>query len=187
MPSWLDIFRARLREPADLATLMEDLEPIVRAIVEPRPVALWAEPEVARRWANPTSAPAFSPDDPLVAFCVENPSPRAVERVGIDSPALAALHPELLVPLVSLGDFVGVIAVGDGSAESPLTAEQIDALDDLAGLAAPAIRAARLAQQVAAAEHAHRTSAEELRVAEIIQRSLLPENLPSIEGWRLDA
>lgn len=187
MRPWLDIFRARLREPADLAALMQDLEPIVRAVVEPRPIALWAEPEVARCWVNQAPTPTFSPDDPLVAFCVAHPSPQAAERIRIDSPALAALHAELLVPLVSLGEFVAVIAIGDGSTETPLTAEQISALDEVAGLAAPAIRAARLALELAAAERAHRTSAEELRVAEIIQRSLLPETLPSIDGWRLDA
>src|SRR4029078_8289987 len=94
-----------------------------------------------------------------------------------------ALAPVVVVPSVSLGTFVGLIA----SQASALSADQIATLDEIAGLAAPAIRVARLAHRSDLCPRAHQTTAEELRVAEIIQRSLLPESLPNIAGWQLDA
>jgi serine phosphatase RsbU (regulator of sigma subunit)/anti-sigma regulatory factor (Ser/Thr protein kinase) len=183
MRPWLDLFRARLRESADLPTLVHELEQIVREIAGSRTALLWAEPEIAQHWSNPISLPPFSPGDPLVTYCVAHPTVTYAERARIDSPALAALDAGLLIPLVTLGEFVGLIVLD----ATEFTPDQIAALDEIAALAAPALRAAQLAHRVDAAERSHATTAEELRVAEIIQRSLLPESLPTIAGWRLDA
>jgi serine phosphatase RsbU (regulator of sigma subunit)/anti-sigma regulatory factor (Ser/Thr protein kinase) len=183
MRPWLDLFRARLREPADLPTLVHELEQVVRAIVQPRPALFWGPPDAAQHWSNPATLPAYATDDPLIEHFVAHPSARRANRIEIDSPVLAALDANVLVPLVSLGTFVGLIAVP----VPELSADQIATLDEIAGLAASAIRVARLTHRVDLAERAHQTTTEELRVAEIIQRSLLPESLPNIAGWRLDA
>jgi serine phosphatase RsbU (regulator of sigma subunit)/anti-sigma regulatory factor (Ser/Thr protein kinase) len=183
MRPWLDLFRARLREPADLPTLVHELEQVVRAIIQPRSAVLWAPPDVARHWSSPATLPAYAPDDPLIEHFVAHPAARRANRIEIDSPAFAALDAGILVPLVSLGTFVGLIAIP----EPELSADQIATLDEIAGLAASAIRVARLELQVGLAERVHQTTTEELRVAEIIQRSLLPESLPNISGWQLDA
>src|SRR6478672_6963444 len=103
MRPWLDLFRARLREPADLPTLVHELEQVVRAIIQPRPAVLWAPPDVARHWTRPANLPAYVPDDSLIEHFIAHPVARRANRIEIDSPALAALDAGILVPLVSLG------------------------------------------------------------------------------------
>ena len=76
MRPWLDLFRARLREPADLPTLVHELEQVVRAIIQPRSAALWAPPDVARHWSSPANLPAYAPDDPLIEHFVAHPAVR---------------------------------------------------------------------------------------------------------------
>jgi len=183
MRPWLDLFRARLREPADLTTLVHELEQIVRAVVQPANAVFWSPPDIAQHWTDPGNLPAYTSDDPLVTWAIAYPTTRLRAQIPVNSPALAALDAGVVVPLVSLGTFVGLIAIPAPA----LSADQIATLDEIAGLAAPAIRVARLAHRVDLAERAHETTTEELRVAEIIQRSLLPESLPNIAGWRLDA
>jgi serine phosphatase RsbU (regulator of sigma subunit)/anti-sigma regulatory factor (Ser/Thr protein kinase) len=187
MNPWLNLFRARLREPADLATIVRELEQTVQAIATPHLATLWADPAIAQHWPNSAPGPAFDSADPLVGHCRAHPAFQTTSDIDIDSAVLAQLDAFALIPLVCLGEFIGVIALVTSRTAPEITAEQAALLEEIAGLAASALCAARLTQQIYASELAWQTNAEELRVAEIIQRSLLPASLPAIDGWRLDA
>ena len=82
MRPWLDLFRARLREPADLHTLVHELEQVVRAIVQPRPALFWGPPDAAQHWSNPATLPAYATDDPLIEHFVAHPSARRANPVS---------------------------------------------------------------------------------------------------------
>src|SRR6185436_7083661 len=121
MRPWLDLFRARLREPADLSTLVHELEQIVRAVVQPANAVFWAPPDITQHWTVSGNIPAFAPEDPLVAWAIAYPTTRPRAQVPVNSPAVVALGSGRGVPLVFLGAFVG----RNGIQESALFGDQI--------------------------------------------------------------
>jgi serine phosphatase RsbU (regulator of sigma subunit)/anti-sigma regulatory factor (Ser/Thr protein kinase) len=60
-------------------------------------------------------------------------------------------------------------------------------LNTLATQAAPALRVAQLARQQQIEARERERMEQELRVARVIQQTLLPKSLPELFGWRVDA
>src|SRR5258708_34404022 len=60
-------------------------------------------------------------------------------------------------------------------------------LDNLATQAAPALRVAQLVREQQAQARARERVDQELRVARLIQQTLLPRVLPPLPGWQLAA
>ena len=86
-------------------------------------------------------------DDPLLLHLQQHPATVAVKDLDLESPALDAMRAagiEVVVPLVSQGELIGVLNLGPRRSERPYSLDDRRLLDNLAGNAAAAIRVAHL-------------------------------------------
>jgi serine phosphatase RsbU (regulator of sigma subunit) len=132
----------------------------------------------------------IAPNDPLLVYLQQATGPVNLESLALDSDALRELEAAgvaVVVPLISQGELLGTINLGARLSEQEYTSDDRRLLTNLATQAAPALRVAQLAreQQLEATERER--LAQELRVARIIQQTLLPQTLPDLEGWALTA
>ena len=92
----------------------------------------------------------IAPNDPLVAYFQASPGVVEVDRLNLDSPAAHALKEagvRMAVPLVSQGEVVGLLNLGQRLSEQEYSTDDRRLLHDLATQAAPAVRVAQLARQ----------------------------------------
>jgi anti-anti-sigma factor len=132
----------------------------------------------------------IQPDDPLVTYFIAHPGAVDLQEVHLESRALRAMKAagfKLAVPLVAQGELLGVLNLGPRLSEQEYSADDRALLNNLASQATPALRVAQLvrAQQEEARERDR--IEQEMRVARLIQQSLIPRELPKLEGWRLAA
>ena len=132
----------------------------------------------------------IAPHDPLLAYVQHSSGVINVEQLKLDSPALTAMRQasvRLVVPLVSQGELIGLINLGSRLSEQEYSSDDHKLLADLATQAAPALRVAQLVkqQQLEAAERER--IQQELKVARLIQQTLLPQELPALAGWGVSA
>lgn len=132
----------------------------------------------------------IAPNDPLLQYVTNAPGVIEVDKLNLDSPALAELKDsgvKLTLPLVSQGELIGLLNLGPRMSEQEYSSDDFRLLNNLATQASPALRVAQLArQQLAEAQERERIEAE-LRVARVIQETLLPREIPTLEGWSLAA
>ena len=127
-------------------------------------------------------------NDPLVAYFLTNRGAVELSRLNLDSPALTALRDakvQIGVPLVSQGELIGLLSLGSRRSEQEYSADDRRLLNNLASQAAPSLRVAQLARQQQAAAAERERLEQELRVARIIQQTLLPKETPKLPGWKL--
>jgi hypothetical protein len=132
----------------------------------------------------------IAPDDPIVAHFLSAAGAVEVDKLHLDSPALIALRSadvKLAVPLVSQGELVGLLTLGPRLSEQQYSAYDRQLLNTLAIQAAPAVRVAQMVREQQAAIRERERLDHELRVARLIQQTLLPKDLPTLPGWQLAA
>ena len=139
-----------------------------------------------------TEAPALdiAPDDPIVAYFQSAGGAVDLEKVDLDSPALQALKAagvKIAVPLVSQGELLGLLNLGQRLSQQDYSADDRVLLTNLATQAAPALRVAQLVREQQAEVRARERIEQELRVARLIQQTLLPKENPALPGWQVDA
>jgi serine phosphatase RsbU (regulator of sigma subunit)/anti-sigma regulatory factor (Ser/Thr protein kinase) len=145
--------------------------------------------------APPRQAPAsppfdIAPDDPLVAYFHSVAGVVDLERLALDSPALRAMRAagvRLAVPLVSQGELIGLLNLGPRLSEQDYSGDDRALLNNLATQAAPAVRVAQLVRQQQEEAQERERIEQELRVARLIQQTLLPKELPALPGWQMAA
>jgi serine phosphatase RsbU (regulator of sigma subunit) len=133
---------------------------------------------------------AITPDDPLVAYFLSNPGMAEVDKLCIDSPVLQALKKakvKVVVPMVNQGQLVGLLNLGPRLSEQGYSQDDRHLLNTLATQMAPAVRVAQLVKQQQEQARERERIEQELRVARLIQQTLLPRELPAIPGWKLAA
>lgn len=130
------------------------------------------------------------PHDPFLAYITGLQGVVEVDKLNLDSPTVRMLREEgvrLALPLVSQGELIGLINLGSRMSEQEYSSDDFRLLNTLATQASPALRIAQLArQQLIEAQERERIE-NELRVARVIQETLLPRQIPEIEGWALGA
>jgi len=136
------------------------------------------------------SGPAIeiAPNDPIVAYFQGASGVMEVDRLNLDSPALQAMKAagvKLCVPLVSQGELVGVLSLGPRLSEQGYSADDRALLNNLATQATPALRVAQLARQQQVEVQARERMEQEMHVARLIQKTLLPNEIPALPGWKL--
>ncbi len=132
----------------------------------------------------------IAPNDPLLAYLQSAPGPVEVSKLRLDSPALDRLRADgavVVLPLVSQGELVGLVNLGPRLSEQEYSADDRKLLADLASQAAPAVRVAQLVRQQQVETQARERLEQQLRVARVIQQTLLPKDVPALPGWQIAA
>ena len=131
-----------------------------------------------------------APNDPIVAYFQSAPGVVEMDKLQLNSPAAQALREagvRMAVPLVSHGELVGLLNLGPRLSEQEYSTDDRRLLDNLATQAAPALRVAQLAQQQQVEARERERLEQELRVARLIQQTLLPKEVPQMPGWDVAA
>jgi serine phosphatase RsbU (regulator of sigma subunit)/anti-sigma regulatory factor (Ser/Thr protein kinase) len=143
-------------------------------------------PQRLRQTAGP--AVAIEPDDPIIAYFAGAPGAVEIDKLHLDSPAVRTLREtgvKLIIPLVSQGELVGLLNLGPRLSQQDYSTDDRRLLDNLATQAAPAVRVAQLVREQQAQARARERVEQELRVARLIQQTLLPRDLPQLTHWQL--
>jgi serine phosphatase RsbU (regulator of sigma subunit) len=151
--------------------------PEVPAVTEPSQQVAAPELEIA-------------PDDPILAYLASVSGVVEVEKLDLDSPALVAMKSagvKLVVPLVSQGELIGLLNLGPRLSQQEYSADDRKLLSDLSTQTAPAVRVAQLVRQQQKEAQERERIEQELRIARLIQQTLLPKTLPQIPGYHLAA
>lgn len=147
--------------------------------------------------AGPAAAPIstvrsfdldIDPADPLLAYFITAPGVVEIERLDLDSPALRAMKAagvKLVAPLVSQGELIGLLNLGARRSEQEYSTDDKRLLNTLATQAAPALRVAQLARQQQIEARERERLDQEMRVARVIQETLLPKQIPALKDWIL--
>ncbi len=163
---WQDLFRRDGREKPEEAPAVADV---------PQQVA----PELD-----------IAPNDPILAYLAGVSGVVEVEKLDLDSPALAKMREadvKLLVPLVSQGELIGLLNLGPRLSQQEYSADDRKLLSDLATQTAPAVRVAQLVRQQQQEAKERERIEQELKVARLIQQTLLPKTLPELPGYEVAA
>ncbi len=132
----------------------------------------------------------IAPSDPLLAYFASAPGVVEIDTLEMDSPALGMMKSvgvKLVVPLVSQGELIGLLNLGPRRSEQDYSIDDKRLLNTLAAQAAPSLRVAQLARQQQIEARELERVEQEMRVARVIQQTLLPDQTPSLEGWKISA
>ena len=132
----------------------------------------------------------IAPNDPILAYLAGASGVVEVEKLDLDSPALGQMREagvKLLVPLVSQGELIGLLNLGPRLSQQEYSADDRKLLSDLATQTAPAVRVAQLVRQQQQEAKERERIEQELKVARLIQQTLLPKALPELPGYDVAA
>jgi serine phosphatase RsbU (regulator of sigma subunit) len=132
----------------------------------------------------------IAPDDPILAYLADASGVVEVEKLELDSPALRAMKAadvKLVVPLVSQGELIGLLNLGPRLSQQEYSADDRKLLSDLSTQTAPAVRVAQLVRQQQQEAQERERIEQELRIARLIQQTLLPKVLPELPGYDVAA
>jgi serine phosphatase RsbU (regulator of sigma subunit)/anti-sigma regulatory factor (Ser/Thr protein kinase) len=172
--------------------LMQSLRRSLRLAPQTTRPATLTAPAPVPVAADVTAGPeiAIAPSDPLFAYLQGSSGPVDVDRLELESPALAELRAagiRLVVPLVTSGELIGALYLGPRLSDQEYSSDDRRLLATLAAQAAPAIRVAQLVQEQAAEIQVRERIEQEMRLATLIQQQFLPRKLPDLPEWQVAA
>src|SRR5215218_5573125 len=132
----------------------------------------------------------IAPNDPIVAYFASASGVVEIDKLDLDSAALRAMKQadiKVVVPLVSQGELIGLLNLGPRLSQQEYSADDRKLLNDLATQTAPAVQVAQLVRQQQKQAQERERIEQELRVARLIQQTLLPKHVPDLEGYQLAA
>lgn len=186
-------FGRMAQDEPDLDRLTEELLNVIRDSVEPTRASLWLLADLSEQ---PDPLPAgrikleLPEDDPFFTLLEEAEDVTDLRAIKFDSPALTAMRDanvQIVVPLINQGEMLGILNLGSRRSDQEYSSDDKHLLADLANRAAPSLRVAQLVRQQQIETRDRERMASELRVARIIQETLLPKHLPDIAGYALSA
>src|SRR5215208_396176 len=132
----------------------------------------------------------IAPNDPILAYLTNVSGVVEVEKLDFDSPALQAMKAadvKLVVPLVSQGELIGLLNLGPRLSQQEYSADDRKLLSNLSTQTAPSVRVAELVRQQQQEAQERERIEQELKVARVIQQTLLPKTLPKLPGYDVAA
>ena len=132
----------------------------------------------------------IAPNDPIVAYFASASGVVEIDKLDLHSPALKAMKAaqiKVVVPLVSQGELIGLLNLGPRLSQQEYSADDRKLLNDLATQTAPAVQVAQLVRQQQQQAQERERIEQELRVARLIQQTLLPKHVPDVAGYQLAA
>lgn len=130
----------------------------------------------------------IAPTDPLAIYFRSSPGVVEIDKLRLDSPALRELRASgarLIVPLVAQGELIGLLNLGPRLSDQDYSSDDRVLLNNLATQASPAVRVAQLVREQQIEAQQRERLEQELRVARLIQQTLLPKELPTLNGWQV--
>ena len=173
-----------------MATLLQRLQQMRLGRAKKDAQAIQKPGTVSRSQKTAASFFDIAPYDPLTAYFLSAPGAVEIDRLRMDSPALKALQAagvKMAVPLVSQGELVGLLNLGPRLSEQDYSTDDRALLNDLSTQAAPALRVAQLVREKRIQEIERERIEQELRVARLIQLTLLPKETPELPGWQISS
>ena len=175
----LEALSVRMRDEVDLSRLNDELLAAIRETVQPSHVSL--------RLLETADA---EESGWIKVHFQTNPDLVEIDTLDSDSPAVQALRAagtRIAVPLLSQGELVGLINLGPRLSGQDYSTDDRKLLSNMATQAAPAVRVAQLVRQREAETQERERTKQELRIARVIQQTLLPKELPKLSGWQVAA
>lgn len=143
---------------------------------------------VDRSWMEDDSELDIAPDDPIVAYFRSVSGAVDIEELNMVSPGLQSMKAagiKMVVPLVNQGELIGLLNLGPRRSQQEYSADDRALFNNLAIQAAPALRVAQMVRQQQAEAQERERIEQELRVARLIQQTLLPKAVPEPPGWKV--
>src|SRR6266581_971067 len=185
----VEAFTSTLREEIDLDQLRERFLTVIQQIMQPYSVSLWILAfNKQQEQSNSTEEITVAGNDPLIAYMLSHPGAAEIDRLQLDAPLLQnmkARAAEIVVPLASQGELIGLLALGPHLKGEEYTPEERSMLDALAPQVAPALRVAQMVQEQQEQVRERERIEQELRTAQAIQHAFLPKDVPALPGWQL--
>jgi serine phosphatase RsbU (regulator of sigma subunit) len=185
----IQVFTSTLREEIDLDQLRDRFLTVIQQTMQAYSVSLWTR--ISGEQREKSSAPetvSIADDDPFIAYVLSHPGLLGIDRLQLDTPVAQNLKhqgAELLLPLASQGELIGLLILGPHLKGNEYTAEQRAVLDSLIPQVAPALRVAQMVQEQQAQVSERERIEQELRTARTIQHTFLPRDVPKLPGWLL--
>lgn len=128
--------------------------------------------------------------DPLLGYILNHPGILEVDELDLrDSPALQALKEDgvkISVPLVNEGKLIGMLNLGARMSDQEYSSDDRRLLNALSVQVSPSMRVAQLARRRQTEAQERERIANELRLARMVQQTLLPEEVPALPGWTIE-
>ncbi len=173
-----------------MATLLQRLQQMRLGRAKKDAQAIQKPGTVSRSRKTAASFFDIAPYDPLTAYFLSAPGAVEIDKLRMDSPALKALQAagvKMAVPLVSQGELVGLLNLGPRLSEQDYSTDDRALLNELSTQAAPALRVAQLVREKRIQEIERERIEQELRVAHLIQLTLLPKEIPELPRWQISS
>ena len=161
---------------------------------QPKPSIAQVDPKPGKSGVpaqrNLTPIVDIAPDDPLTLYLLGAHGAVELDKLNLVSPALQAMQSagiKMAIPLISQGELVGLLCLGPRLSQQEYSTYDRKLLSDLATQAAPAVKVAQLVQEQQAQARERERIDQELRIARLIQQTLLPKELPNLPGWQIAA
>ncbi len=185
----VDTFTSTLREEIELSSLREHFLDLIHQTLKPYTMALWIEiTEPSNGVQSDLPEISVADNDPFALYALLHPGVLEIDRLQLTSPLLQDLKTRSIVlalPLASQGEMIGLLILGVSLDGQDYTRQQLLLLNSLASQVAPAIRVAQVVREQQEQVLERERFEQELRTAQRIQRSFLPEKVPTPVGWRL--
>ena len=178
-------FNAIIRHEVKLDTIASELVSVVKKTLQPDQIVLFTNIKT-----DITELLTFGLNDPLCVYLRSSNDAVELDKLVLDSSALETLRKanlKLAVPLVSQDEMVGLLALGQSLTHHAYDYEDRRLLTMLTGQAAPMLLIAQLAYQQEKEALERQRIDQEFQLARLVQRTLLPRDIPEIPGWKLYA
>jgi serine phosphatase RsbU (regulator of sigma subunit)/anti-sigma regulatory factor (Ser/Thr protein kinase) len=172
----VESFSRRLEDSLDGDLIESDLLNVIEEAIHPSEVA------IVRRDTQPDRLNRLDSEGVLSAA---GNYPIPIE--WLDSSVDVDPWAETAVPLVSHGETIGTLLVGRRLSDHDLSDLDNTLLGNLASISAPALRFAELIREQETVAEEREGRRRELELASLIQRDLLPQDLPDLQGWQFAA